>query len=96
MRGWPTAAAVPGPAIGDAAKAALRQPVDGASHARRHGEGLGRQQERGEDRVTWNPYRIIRRWLRDPNYFQAVAYSFSFALAVVLLTVGPMALEAGR
>lgn len=46
--------------------------------------------------MTWNPYRIIRRWLRDPNYFQAVAYSFSFALAVVLLTVGPMALEAGR
>jgi hypothetical protein len=43
-----------------------------------------------------NPYRIVRRWLRDPDCFQACAYSFAFALAVVLLTVGPIALEAGR
>ncbi|WP_405960794.1 hypothetical protein OG235_27915 [Streptomyces sp. NBC_00024] len=46
--------------------------------------------------MSVNPYRILRRWLRDPDYFQAVAYSFAFALAVVLLTVGPIALGVGR
>lgn len=46
--------------------------------------------------MSANPYRITRRWLRDPDYFQAVAYSFAFTLAVVLLAVGPIALGAGR
>lgn len=44
---------------------------------------------------AWNPYRIVRRCLRDPDYFQAVAYSFAFALAAILLAVGPIALEGG-
>lgn len=46
--------------------------------------------------MTWNPFRIVRRWFRDPDYFQACAYSFAFALAVVLLTAGPILLRGGR
>lgn len=46
--------------------------------------------------MTWNPYRIVRRWLRDPDYFQTVAYGFAFALAAVLVAVGPIVLGAGR
>ena len=46
--------------------------------------------------MNWNPYRIMRRWLRDPDYFQAVAYGFAFALGVVLLTVGPIIFKASR
>ena len=40
--------------------------------------------------MTRNPYRIIQRWLRDPDYFQAVAYSFALAVGAVLLAVGPI------
>ncbi|MGW0577742.1 hypothetical protein ACWD25_17610 [Streptomyces sp. NPDC002920] len=46
--------------------------------------------------MTWSPSRIVRRWLRDPDYFQACAYSFAFAMGAVLLAVGPIILGAGR
>ena len=46
--------------------------------------------------MTWNPLHIIRRCLRDPDYFQACAYGFAFALAVVALTVGPIIWDARR
>ncbi|MDH6224379.1 hypothetical protein [Streptomyces sp. MJP52] len=46
--------------------------------------------------MTWNPYRIIRRWLRDPDYFQVCAYSFAATLGILTLTVGPIILRAGQ
>jgi hypothetical protein len=46
--------------------------------------------------MTSNPYRAVRRCLRDPDYFQVVAYGFAFALGAVLLGVGPIILGAGR
>lgn len=46
--------------------------------------------------MSLNPYRIFRRLLRDPDHIQAVTYGFAFALGIVLLTVGPIALAAGR
>lgn len=46
--------------------------------------------------MTWNPYRIVRRMLDDPDYFQACAYGVALALGAVLLAVGPIVLGAGR
>lgn len=46
--------------------------------------------------MTRNPYRIVRHWLRDPDYFQVCAYSFAVALGVVTLAVAPILLGAGR
>lgn len=46
--------------------------------------------------MSMNPYRIVRRWLRDPDYFQAVAYSFAFALGVIALAVVPIILGTNR
>jgi hypothetical protein len=46
--------------------------------------------------MTWNPHRVVRRCLRDPGYFQVVAYGFAFMLGVVLLSVGPIILGSQR
>lgn len=43
--------------------------------------------------MSWNPYRIVRSVLRDPDFFQAVAYGFVFAVGVVMLAVGPIILR---
>lgn len=46
--------------------------------------------------MSWNPYHILRRWLRDPNYFQVCAYSFAAALVIVMLTAVPILLRPGQ
>jgi hypothetical protein len=46
--------------------------------------------------MSRTPYRVVRRWLRDPDYFQACAYSFAFTLGAITLAVGPIILGVGR